>query len=446
MSRGSNTIRFLLIFLVGGLSRLEAQVGEWVELESSPFVARHNDASFVSAGTGWIVNGEGEIYRTEDGGDSWRLMLESPTTHFRSVGFVDEQVGWAGSVGLGEFDNTDPVVLRETRDGGMTWTPVEDFEGPDPVGLCGMQIVNDSTVVAVGRVRGPAFFIKTNDAGASWTSMNLDSLAAGLIDVRFFDPDTGYAVGLTNDAHEESSGVILSTTDGGATWSHRFTTRRTGEWFWKISFPSRNVGYVSLQRNTRSPIYFARTGDGGLTWEEKIFSEEYYFVQGIGFLTEDVGWVGGNSSRPTFETRDGGETWRSARFGSRVNRFRFLGDTLGYAVGRKVYRYDTVSAVRIAGAERPSEPLPAEAFPNPFAASTAITLTLERPASVELAVSDVLGRRVRSLGVDKTLPAGRHSVIWDGRDAAGRNVPNGLYLYTVRIDRLKISKTLLRVR
>src|SRR5690606_29256452 len=137
-------------------------------------------------------------------------------------------------------------------------------------------------------------------------------------DVYFPHPDTGFAVGLTNEEHSLSRGVVLATTDGGETWETRFTTTRTGEWSWKLSFPTRNTGYASLQRNSRSPIYFLKTTDGGETWEEKLFTSGYYFVQGIGFVDENTGWLGGNTAEPAYQTTDGGETWTPLDIGVRL--------------------------------------------------------------------------------------------------------------------------------
>jgi flagellar hook assembly protein FlgD len=47
---------------------------------------------------------------------------------------------------------------------------------------------------------------------------------------------------------------------------------------------------------------------------------------------------------------------------------------------------------------------------------------------VRLIVADLRGHRVQSL-VDEELPAARHVRRWDGRDAAGRHVVNGVYQY-----------------
>jgi photosystem II stability/assembly factor-like uncharacterized protein len=435
-----------LATLISGSLPAMAQDGTWKELPNSPFTSRHNDARFVSENVGWIVNGAGEVYRTNDGGDSWTMMFSRSAAHFRSVGFFDEQLGFIGNVGVGEFGATDPVVLRRTRDGGQSWSAITQFDGPPPVGLCGMRIVNDSMIVAVGRVRGPAYFIKSVDRGISWTSVNLDSLAAGLIDVHFFNPDSGFVVGLTNENHDLSNGVILFTADGGRSWEERYRTVRSGEWFWKLSFPSRNVGYVSLQRNSRTPIYFVKTTDGGRTWEDKLFSQSYYFVQGLGFIDDLTGWIGGNSSQPTFETSDGGETWRSAGFGVRVNRFRFLGDSLGYAVGRKVYKFQRQTNVAADVDEIPDESVFLSAFPNPFRSDVVVEYHLRNASTVALHVSDLIGRRVHSLESGSQRPAGRHSARWDGRDDLGKLVAGGIYIVSLETGGRRYSKTLTIIR
>ena len=71
--------------------------------------------------------------------------------------------GWAGNVGYGEFGATDTMNLYETSDGGVSWVPFDNFTGPEPTGICGLQVINDTVMCAVGRVRGPAFFAKTTN-------------------------------------------------------------------------------------------------------------------------------------------------------------------------------------------------------------------------------------------------------------------------------------------
>ncbi len=64
--------------------------------------------------------------------------------------------------------------------------------------------------------------------------------------------------------------------------------------------------------------------------------------------------------------------------------------------------------------------------PNPTAGPTAFFCDLPVPAAPRLTIQDVSGREVRLLS-QPVLPAGRHELLWDGRDASGRSVPAGIY-------------------
>jgi|GEM_PF-2241207 len=70
----------------------------------------------------------------------------------------------------------------------------------------------------------------------------------------------------------------------------------------------------------------------------------------------------------------------------------------------------------------------AAAVPNPFNPSTEIRFSLGQPGWTRLEVLGIDGRRVAVL-VDGLRAAGDHRVSWHGRNAAGRQVASGLYLY-----------------
>jgi flagellar hook assembly protein FlgD len=71
--------------------------------------------------------------------------------------------------------------------------------------------------------------------------------------------------------------------------------------------------------------------------------------------------------------------------------------------------------------------------PNPFRASTIIEYSLARSAEVRLGVYDVAGRIVRQL-VQSPHKAGSHTAVWDGRDAYGRYVADGVYFYRLVVE------------
>jgi hypothetical protein len=71
------------------------------------------------------------------------------------------------------------------------------------------------------------------------------------------------------------------------------------------------------------------------------------------------------------------------------------------------------------------------AAPNPFNPRTTIRFSLATDQTVELAVHDLTGRRVRTL-VQGHRAAGDHAVLWDGLDDQGRAVASGVYLVQLR--------------
>jgi len=84
-------------------------------------------------------------------------------------------------------------------------------------------------------------------------------------------------------------------------------------------------------------------------------------------------------------------------------------------------------------------------IPNPFTKNTEIAYHVQRRVpSVELKMYDATGRLIRQWD-DKTIRLSDH-VIWDGIDMNGKNVPAGIYFYTLEIpDYSQVKKlTLLR--
>jgi len=427
---------WLLVLLSLAGTALPAGAG-WDTLPNAPIAkGRHDDVFFVDQDLGWVVNGYGEIFRTTDGGGSWEPQLLEPSIYFRAVGFANPMKGWVGNL------DGNPL-LYATTDGGATWTPMDNIPAPRPTGICGIWVVNESVVYACGRYDGPARVIKTTDGGATWTAKDLSPLATTLIDVYFTDADHGFVVGGLGSGFSNRKAVILATSDGGTTWVTRHLTNRTGEWSWKIAFPTPNDGYVSIERFS-GQAFFLKSNDGGRTWIDKFFLNGYE-EQGIGFATPALGWIGGWTG-PTYQTTDEGNTWQLAGFGQNINRFRMLSSTLGYAVGEAVYKYtlDTAGLPMGSAGSPPVLQLTAN-YPNPFQGSTTIDYGVARESRVRITIHNALGRRVATLADGWNL-AGQHSLTWDGRDASGTLVGSGVYWLRLESGGLAESKPLVVAR
>jgi hypothetical protein len=60
-----------------------------------------------------------------------------------------------------------------------------------------------------------------------------------------------------------------------------------------------------------------------------------------------------------------------------------------------------------------------------------IAFTLTEAAQVQAEVVTLNGRRVVEVATPQSRAAGLNNLVWDGRDAQGRLVPNGVYLFRV---------------
>lgn len=69
-------------------------------------------------------------------------------------------------------------------------------------------------------------------------------------------------------------------------------------------------------------------------------------------------------------------------------------------------------------------------YPNPFNPTTDISFALPGQSDVSIVIFNTLGQQVKSL-VHESLPAGYHTVAWDGTNADGDAVASGVYLYKI---------------
>ncbi len=71
-------------------------------------------------------------------------------------------------------------------------------------------------------------------------------------------------------------------------------------------------------------------------------------------------------------------------------------------------------------------------YPNPFNPETRIEYSLEKPGNVVLEVYNIKGQRVKTLA-NGLQSAGKHAVIWDGRNDDGEQAASGVYFYRLTV-------------
>jgi len=70
-------------------------------------------------------------------------------------------------------------------------------------------------------------------------------------------------------------------------------------------------------------------------------------------------------------------------------------------------------------------------YPNPFQSDTQFTFEITTPAEVSVDIFTLGGRKIHSLG-KRLYNTGYHTINWDGRDAFGDQIANGVYLYRLK--------------
>lgn len=345
-------IYFLIAFSV---AKCFGQNYEWKKLETEAYQGKQDDITFVDESTGWYVNGYGKIFHTKDGGNTWEKLLEQKGSFFRTIAFIDKNIGFVGTVGTDYFPNvTDTIPLYGTKDGGKTWTPIK-YNGPYVKGLCAIDIVKEQYinhgkidfkhhVFAVGRVGSPANIMISHDDGATWTSKSLQADCKMLFDIKMLNKNIGFVCAASDEDVSKSNALILKTIDGGKTWKKVYQSERPYETTWKVSFPTENVGYVTIQSynpdKSISQQRVAKTTDGGETWLEiNLVDDAGSREFGIGFIDENHGFLGTMNSG--FETKDGGKSWSKIDLGRACNKIRIYKNTankvFGYAIGVNVF-------------------------------------------------------------------------------------------------------------
>ncbi len=291
-----------------------------------------SERGYVAA---WTGSGVG-LASTTDGGQTW-TRIAVPAAHLSSLRFIDSVTGWVGGFALPDTpqtgcNGTPPngdrgcrgVVLR-TEDGGQSWQDVLDTPsapgGAEPViglqavdGLRAWVLVGDPTCLP----RCPTDVRRTDDGGHSWVTVLHDNVAA----IRFASASRGWAATSDLDGHSR----VLYTTDGGTTW--RVGMQLSSAWPIGLDAATTARAWLLTRDNStctssnclRFDIY--RTDDGGATWSSfgnpktsapgcsfGDLSGPLFASAGRGWLADNTGAGGVAGPTGLLTSEDGGRTW-----------------------------------------------------------------------------------------------------------------------------------------
>ncbi len=85
-------------------------------------------------------------------------------------------------------------------------------------------------------------------------------------------------------------------------------------------------------------------------------------------------------------------------------------------------------------------------YPNPFNPTTTISFSVAQTSSfVKVEIFNIKGQKVKQL-VNEILPAGRHIVVWNGKDDNGKQTATGIYFYKMKSGDYQKSRKMLLLK
>jgi photosystem II stability/assembly factor-like uncharacterized protein len=319
---------------------------------------------FVDSMTGWAAGDAGAVYRTTDGGRTWKPLLSGVSANINFVYFLDWNHGWMIGDSTSKDDDGETVLLS-TINGGRTWM-IQKIPN-----LLSVHFSDLQNGWAVGR---NATVLRTTNGGNDWKPVeeiqNVIGLPVessnynfGFRDVYFLDANHGWLIGNFYGRAQSNIGGLFVTTDGGNTWKRlplTFQTqyvsgRFTPGLLHSVRFVDENTGSVTGEmRDGENRFFFAlHTRDGGKTWEQhRTPSRATHSTQ---FLDPTNGWMAafapreGSAEAVVYDTSlmrtdNGGLSWQNdfTAKGSRIRSIFFLSPYKGWAVGDRgmILRYE----------------------------------------------------------------------------------------------------------
>ncbi len=287
----------------------------WVALDP-------NDAAVVWVGTGEsnsqrsVGYGDG-VYRSEDGGKSWKNMGLKKSEHIgrividprdsKAVYVAAEGPLWGPGGDRGLYKTTDAgktwkAVLTISENTGVVDVAL-DPSNPDIVYAAAYQRRRHVYTMINGGPEGGLY--KSTDAGATWNKLKsgLPTVDIGRIGIAVSpaDPNTVYAAIEAADG----KGGIFRSTNKGATWERRNEFDATGMYYAQVYADPKNVDRVYVMN-----VYLRGSDDGGKTLH-KINELNHHIDNHVVWIDPDdtkhclVGSDGGVA-----ETFDGFEHWQ----------------------------------------------------------------------------------------------------------------------------------------
>jgi photosystem II stability/assembly factor-like uncharacterized protein len=278
---------------------------------------------------GWVCGFNGYVLRTVDGGNTWHGTVVRANYQLESIIFLDSLNGYTSGI-LDDYYSSDGRIFKST-DGGVSWRDVTPRQTTTL--LWGNYFVTpDIGVVNGGGCGDDQQFFHTTDGGTNWSLFTASEPNSGLTD--------SYLTSATGLGYAVSSGRLWRTFDGGLTWN-LYSVTGNEDWQEEISISGNTflLPFATTCSGNGGDGGLRISVDGGINWREFRTGQTMF---GAFMLDSKRGW-GCGSAKSIYYTSDAGKTWVLRNCGIENNDslddMWFINDTTGWVVGRGIYKY-----------------------------------------------------------------------------------------------------------
>lgn len=213
------------------------------------------------------------------------------------------------AAGLGAVINSISASAQSTD-----WAAQQQFSSAiTALSAIGCSTSSDCVAVGTNSTETSGVVVSTTDGGNTWNTETLPAGTGPLYGVFCVSSSDCWAVG--SDA-TDTYGVIVSTTDGGSTWQTQTVSSAVGPLSGVTCSSSTDCWAVGTDSSTESVAVIVSTTDGGNTWNAQTISSAVGPLSAASCASSTDCWaVGTDSSSDSLgvvvSTTDGGDTWNT---------------------------------------------------------------------------------------------------------------------------------------
>lgn len=255
------------------------------------------DIFFTGADTGVVTTsggGDGKVFQTTDGGNSWTDVATAPETNHSPNGLTG--LDFTGGAGYAVGENK---TLLKSDDSGATWSPqpLDGVAGAPSLESIGCASATQCLITEVGGAQ----LVRTGDGGNTGSAVSPST--EKIFGAAFVSGTRAVAVG--------EGGATVVSDNAGSTWAP-VGGRLSGSGFGNLRATNSQLAVASGDNGI-----LARTVDGGASWFTVGVSTPAD-IRDASFPSQDTGFALDRSGG-LFKTVNGGSSWSNLDTGTSAN-------------------------------------------------------------------------------------------------------------------------------